>query len=787
MVRINLAWVLLVLCGQVAVALGADDAYISRRGQDFTLGTQSVERALTFRNGRLLVVSHKDRASGRELLVGAAGVADFAVLVGPERTLITTATHGWNLVDAAESKLADGALRLDLIIEREGLRVTRAYIVYPGSSIMRECSTIRNAAAAPIVISDPSFLCLTTGLGASDALDFNWMTGAHNIPGCWQLKTEKLTLNQARRLDSYDPYPHGPPNQAKSFKPGSASYAPWYALYNRQTGQGMFIGFDYFGHWASSFEARNGNLTTAIIQLAGFTRELKPGESITTPWAFVGLYRDDLDNAGNELLDWQYAYLWDYTRDGRNGTYPWFASLRHLGYWAKGTGWGRPGVGWTGGNPDLPSLYRKVFRIADYMRYTGADVYHRDWGWWDMAGHWNGPDFRSTGDYLRKHDMGQLIYAFLYTVSKRSRVAAEHPDWLARADDDGMTLDLSRPDVVRFIQGQLDEFVTRWGDFGWRNDSTITGQRDADPSTLLEQDQNFRRILREFLDKYPNCGFQAVNGGGNFAGYDYARYGCNIQFSDGVIGPLRNYYSSLLFPPDKNCDNPDQWDVSKFDKASWRGLLCFNYDTTGDTIDLARLEGIRELNDIYHYLHAQGVVGRWARVYRPRVEGDDATLWFQRQSRDGKRGLIIPKHVPAGAVKVRPKGLLPDEVYTVSFHESDAMERRTGAELMRDGIVLAKMPPGELIYLNLPLHPGSKLDKTPPGPPAPTAIKPAENMGYPGVELAWKPGMDDNWVSHYEIYRGGALIDKVVVDEDKGTCRVELIDFGAAAGAKEAA
>lgn len=32
-----------------------------------------------------------------------------------------------------------------------------------------------------------------------------------------------------------------------------------------------------------------------------------------------------------------------------------------------------------------------------------------------------------------------------------------------------------------------------------------------------------------------------------------------------------------------------------------------------------------------------------------------------------------------------------------------------------------------------------------------------------------------------------ALIEKVVVDEDKGTCRVELIDFGAASGTKEAA
>ena len=34
-------------------------------------------------------------------------------------------------------------------------------------------------------------------------------------------------------------------------------------------------------------------------------------------------------------------------------------------------------------------------------------------------------------------------------------------------------------------------------------------------------------------------------------------------------------------------------------------------------------------------------------------------------------------------------------------------------------------------------------------------------MGYPGVELAWKPGTDDNWVSCYEVFRDGALIDKV--------------------------
>ena len=38
-------------------------------------------------------------------------------------------------------------------------------------------------------------------------------------------------------------------------------------------------------------------------------------------------------------------------------------------------------------------------------------------------------------------------------------------------------------------------------------------------------------------------------------------------------------------------------------------------------------------------------------------------------------------------------------------------------------------------------------------------------MGYPGVELAWKPGSDNNWISYYEIFRNDLFLDKVA----KGT------------------
>ena len=231
------------------------------------------------------------------------------------------------------------------------------------------------------------------------------------------------------------------------------------------------------------------------------------------------------------------------------------------------------------------------------------------------------------------------------------------------------------------------------------------------------------------------------------------------------MGVIRNYYAALLLPPDKTSDIPDIWNPNEYDKAKWRGLLCINFDMTGDTWDPAKLEGIRVLIDIYHYLQKHGVVGRWVRVHRPTVVGDDPTMYFQRLSGDRQRGIIIPKQPAPGPVTIKPKGLLPTEPYVVSYQESAATEQRSGADLMERGITLAKMPPGELIYLNLPLHPGSKLDREAPTAPGRAKKRAADNMGYPGIELTWTPAHDDNWISYYEIFRNGRSIDKVA----KGT------------------
>jgi len=714
------------------------------------LKTNLVRREISLEGGQFSTKTWIDAKTEHDLLKGLKANELSIIVDGKE---LTGLTDGWTLISQLETPHQDGSHQLDLTVRHGNLEVTKSYVTYPGTSIIREWMALKNVGSIDMAIENPSFLTSSVKLGGLDRMDFLWMTGGENRAGSWLLEKETLKPGVERKFDSYDPFP-GAADSKFEFKMGSASYAPWFALYDRSSRQGLFIGFDYFGRWASTFAPQKDGAVNSAIKLAGYRVNLPPGGSITTPKAFTGLYADDLDNAGNEVLDWQYQYLWDYTRTG------WFPAIRMLGFWWNGTPWKDPGNSWVGGNGDADSAFRKVFRIADLMSEVGADVYHRDWGWWDHAGDWNGPDFKTMGAYLQKRGMGQLIYAFIYTVDPHSKLAQLHPNWIIND-----TLDMSNPAVVTHLNGQLDDFAKRFGPFEWRNDSTPTAPHGKDDAPLLAQDQAFREILRRFLDDHPEDAFQGVNGGGNDAGYDYARYASSISFSDGAVGILRNYWEALILPPDKSSDIPDNWQPDKFDKNTWHGLLTINFDMTGDTWDPEKLEGIRQLIDIYHYLQSQGLVGRWVQVYRPVVDGDDPTMYFERLKKDGSQGIIIIKRSATQPVTIKPKGLNAKQQYQVSFQESDRRETKSGADLMETGILMTSMAPGELIYLGVPYHPGSHLYRTSPSAPSNVKANVADNFGYPGVELNWAPARDDHWVSYYEVYRDGTLVDKVA----KGT------------------
>lgn len=887
-----------------AQAIESRDGYIRHEEGRWVLGTAAVEKVVRLENGRLALASFKNKVSGREYIQG--GAVSNEVRLSADGQEITGGSGGWVLMGEDSHRLSQGELQLDLKLRHGPLVVTKHYVAYPGSPVIREWLSISNESTKPVSLSNPAFIESRVLSADVENLDLYYMTGGGAFNGAQLLKREKMNATYTHTFDSYDPSDTGPRGMSYS------AHLPLLVLHDTRLRDGIMLGWDYLGHWTLKVGNHDGGPVNLSIQVAGYNKELKPGESIETPKAFAGVFAGDLDAMGNLLLDWQYEYLWDLTNSG------YFAKTR----WA--VDWPSP---WApaGGTPSADNWGRRLaldLRYVELLREAGGDILWDDAGWYDKWGSWNSPEWRLTNEYLAKHGMKWVLWYPTFLATPDSEIGQQHPEWLIPKQD---VLEQSIKATADRQRQILDKSVEAWGDFQWRYD--IAPAVSETDTGYLDSDQNFRGLVEGFKRAHRASGVDACFGGGRWISYDMARLADSGEYTDGGVGPYSSYYASLLVPPDKY-HNVVDFDHTFYNAASDRTHLCLDpcwYRDPGDGPDL---EAIREDWEIYHYLVAQGVAGRWSHVFRPAVENDDAVWYFQRMDRTNSKGVIIAKHAklgpayylickpkertasdfyygdrglmckltttevaradtgiyedlvdheyryygvpgeaygpsnfkyataggqksyitsveklggqrpvkgwffgmaiqtgsepitithlgeyaqgnasgvytlmvvraedgavlasadldtskgnvdamgfkyaaldtplrldpaPGKPVVVKPRGLKPEATYEVRCARSSYKASRSGRDLARSGIELGPVMPGELIFLNLPSYPGSGTDKTPPSPPQRVTKRLGTNLGIQGVEVAWKGGSDNNWVSYYEILKEGVLVAK---------------------------
>ena len=913
------------------------DGYVRRTTAGWVIGTASVEKVVHMEGGKLLLASHKNKASDREYFQGGRNAGEFRLIVGSET--LSGSSGGWSLVREETHRLAQGELELAITLRRAPVEVVKHYVVYPGTPVIREWLEVANASHASIRIREPYFLDAHVMGEETDSLEFLYITGGGSYNGSQLLKQEKMSRTYQRTLDAHggiEPYEAGCYN----------SYLPLVSMRNITRKDGLAAGWDYLGHWivqAGNFGAGPGELS---MKLGGYTKELAPGERITTPKAFTAAFAGDLDAMGNTILDWQYEYMWEYT----NPDY--FAKTR----WS--VDWPMPYAP-AGGVPNGDNWGRRFaldIRYIDLMRATGGDILWDDAGWYDKWGSWRGPDWSLVTDYLNKYGMKWKLWFPTFLGTRDSIVGQKHPDWVIPGQ---FNLDQSIRGTIDWQYDLLKEAVAKWGDFQYRYDGgPAVATNDTDQ---LAADQNFRELLERFRRDFKGSGVDSCHGGGRWISYDIARLSDSGEYSDGGIGPYTGYYTSLLMPPDKLHNNAD-FDHTYYNAGSDRTHLAASPMWYRDPGDGPSVEAIRKDWDLYRYLLHEGVAGRWSHVFRPDVENDDAIWYFQRADRTSSKSMIITKHPKTGpvyyllsqpldvkpswnklgqyapisgggsdsdgfygapwnmpalattsvaaidtgiyqdptdggiryygvtgeafgpmnfkyeaaggelsfvtainkaggrrkvnersfgmaiqsgqapvtitkigqfqdgknigrykltlirasdgallgsteldmanapvdslgfayaslprpvrldntgpAVTIKPRGLQPGMTYDVHCAVADCRARRTGADLMQNGMRFNAVLPGELVFLNLPLRPESGGDKTPPTVPKNVTKRIASNLGMQGIEIAWLPGTDNNWISYYAIVKNGVLLGKAAKGtfyfDHKGAARQDL-------------
>ncbi|MCU0962084.1 MAG: malectin [Pirellulaceae bacterium] len=572
----------------------------------------------------------------------------------------------------------------------DGLRVVVHLHAYPGTAILRHWLELKNAGSTAV---RPAFFPQVFSLGVhGEDLTHHWMIGGNNADDQGMLKTAEVSRDYHQAVGSH----------------GQWTYMPWMAV-QRKSGDGWFAQLDYTGMWRLAVDRDSTGPVrfTASLPEMQFVQGLAPGEQMSLPMVTLGVFRDDLDDMGRRIYDWQYTYLWDYTR------HDWFGKMLYAApIFGMNTG--------TASNQENFTVRLQHDMVyADIARKAGFDILWDDAGWYAQPGFWNlnreGPDFAQTVRYTTKSGMKWTLW-FL-----------NHP-----------------------APGLLDTKVGAWGNFQWRTDGVA--------SYALKDEQEFRRSVAGFLDRHPRASFHTCGGGGTYAHtFEIQRYADANYFAD-FGGDQTNYYCSYFELPDKWFD-PLLPNIKEYPGKRQRMLTMVPVwgagAANGDGTDL------RPITDLYRYLMVHGVAGRWSYVAHPAIQGDLEYQYFQRLNRDRTKSVIILRHQPKGAVTICPRGLIAEQDYAVEFAVNAAKEHRNGADLMTHGITLSDPQAGELVFLNLPNRPGGGTDKTAPSAPGRVLTRCEVNLGYSGVGVYWSPGSDENWLSGYEIRRGAGVIDRV--------------------------
>jgi hypothetical protein len=129
----------LVLCTAVSLSwaqtnLQSKDGYVRSEGNAWILGTSLVEKRVRLSNGRFAQISLRNKVSGREYQDGNNPPDEIRFLVNGHD--IVASNWRWAFRSEHASQFAQGELQLDVELSSAGLRVSKHYVVYPGTAVI---------------------------------------------------------------------------------------------------------------------------------------------------------------------------------------------------------------------------------------------------------------------------------------------------------------------------------------------------------------------------------------------------------------------------------------------------------------------------------------------------------------------------------------------------------------------------------------------------------------------------------------------------------------------------
>ena len=175
-------------------------ARIERSGDSWSIDTGVARKVVRIEDGKFSLVSFRNLRSGREY-VSPSQISP-EVRVSVDGKTITGADGGWTLATADIREVTCGQAQLDVKIRRESIELTKHYLAYSGTPIIRKWVALVNAGGGPVKIEEPHFLACNLLPEETADIDLYYVTGGGNYNGSQLLKTERMSPEYSRVFDS---------------------------------------------------------------------------------------------------------------------------------------------------------------------------------------------------------------------------------------------------------------------------------------------------------------------------------------------------------------------------------------------------------------------------------------------------------------------------------------------------------------------------------------------------------------------------------------------------------
>lgn len=345
---------------------------------------------------------------------------------------------------------------------------------------------------------------------------------------------------------------------------------PAFWLRDNQSGQIMAVEFAYSGNWEFQIHIEKTEKTVQAGACIGipaidgeYIRVLGEGECVRTPAVHVALFPHcSLDRITQSFHTHIRNTVMPQPPKGREVE----VEANHRGYLCD------------------QENEAGILADIDVAQAIGAELYVIDAGWygplpnkwWDNVGDWYYGQWLPNGlkpiaDYVHSKGMKFGLWIEIEALGANAKLGQQHPEWRMMRGEDycapyesgvgGRALDLSRPDVISWIEQVVSRYIEELGLDMYRIDHNHCmgqgGYRDKfglRENVLWTYYENFYRLHRSLRNKYPDVVFQNCAGGGGRL--DFGMLNCfhNTEASDWArpprVGKIFNNLSMIL-PPER--------------------------------------------------------------------------------------------------------------------------------------------------------------------------------------------------------------------------------------------